>query len=112
MTVPLKDLRMSIRLTAEEFALATQPERKLSRVPPGHWRCVFEWIRPDEVDEAKAIVAGCDILAPGIIRTPERFLTREIAETIAAEWIAEAEAYRCCRIIRHFRAEFFPGERP
>lgn len=99
----------TIRLTEEEFALATRTDAppKLSRVPPGHWRC--KWRFKD------GFIAGADP-GPGVIVidettwiSPPRFVSRELADEDAAKWLRIDPRFHYAVYVE---AVFFPGERP
>lgn len=102
---------MTIRLTDEEFALATRTEAppKLSRVPPGHWRCVFAV--PDFATVAKAEPLG-DGLWRSFFRHPSREVAEEAGHKSERGFNAWFEANGCPPEFRFVRAEYFPGERP
>lgn len=102
----------AIRLDDADFAALTGREPKLSRIPPGHWRNVYEYPDPSVVMVEASRAAGHEELAPGIWRARGRYLTREFAEQNALEYVAAANRAAGRRAVIHLRCEYFPGERP
>lgn len=99
---------MSHRLTDEERDLALTPERRLSRIPAGHWRCKF-CLRAG----LSAVLASDGGPADAIVvdeRTwisPPRYVSREIADESAAYWMRNDPTFDYAT---YLGAVFFPGE--
>lgn len=103
---------MTVRLDASDISALTGREPKLSRIPPAHWRNVYEYADPSSVNAARAVELGCEELAPGIWRYPVRHLSREIAEQRGRNF----ERWACRNAgwpsLRWLRADKFEGEAP
>jgi hypothetical protein len=107
-------MRITYRLESGDYAALTNREPKLSRIPPAHWRNVYEYapslLTPAWCEAAR--LCGAEELAPGIWRASTRHVSRKIAETKALEYLVE-NARRCGPgAARHLRAEKFEGEAP
>lgn len=108
----MKIVRATFHLNDADLAALTGAQPKLSRIPPAHWRNVYEYADPSRVNAVRAVELGCEELAPGVWRYPVRHLSREIAEQRGRNF----EASTCRRegypAIRWLRADKFEGEGP
>jgi hypothetical protein len=106
------------RLTAAEFDALTTREPKLSRIPPAHWRGVFQMgPRADAAFQAAYIVMGAewlrgDPLGGGIWRERIPRVSAEFCETRGLRF-----AGHLCRVYgpgecQFLRAQKFEGEAP
>jgi hypothetical protein len=101
-----------LRLDEADFAALTGAEPKLSRIPPAHWRNVYEYSDVSLVDVEASLAAGHEELAPGIWRAAGKYLSREIAETRALEYLIACSRLAGHGAVRHLRIEKFEGEGP
>lgn len=108
----MKIVRATFHLNDADLAALTGAEPKLSRIPPAHWRNVYEFLVPALHNEAVAIAAGCEILGPNIWRGPRRYLTREMAEQRGLNVVANYNREQGFRALAFLRAEKFEGEAP
>jgi hypothetical protein len=103
-----------LRLDAADHAALINREPKLSRIPPAHWRNVYEFepglLTPDWCEQA--VRSGAEELADGIWRAGPRHVSREIAEQLGCKWAAAENARLGRRACRYLRAEKFDGEAP
>lgn len=106
----MADARNKPRLDKADIAALTDGPPKLSVVPPGHWRNVYEYPDPTVVLVEASRKAGHEELAPGIWRARGRYITREIAEQNALEYVTACNRAAGKRAVIHLRCEYFPGE--
>lgn len=102
--------RLRRHMDAADFAALTGAEPKLSRIPPAHWRNVYQYACPEMVDAEWARANGCEELAPGIWRSSLKHISREIAEQRGCEYAARQNAASGRRVVAYLRAEKFEGE--
>ncbi len=101
-----------LRLDADDLAGLTGREPKLSRIPPAHWRNVYESADPAHINAERAIELGCEELAPGIWRWPVRHVSREMAEQRGRRLQAWVNGREGRPVVQWLRADKFEGEGP
>lgn len=109
----MKIVRATFHLTDADRAALTGAEPKLSRVPPAHWRNVYQYSMPPSAQtRATWIAEGAVELSPGIWMAGKRHVSAELAEQRGVEFAAGENRAHGFRLIAYLRAEKFEGEGP
>ena len=95
---------MTLRLSDAERDLALKPEPQLSRIRPGHWRCLFRPLDPSLDWPRGKTRCGCEWGEGGECLECERHVSREIADEYGAAFARKVP------LVKYLHAVFIPGE--